>query len=63
MTREECEKAIMTKAAEIAEIVRQYEPDNDYLSLCILHDICSFNNGYWESDKPINATFPVRRAE
>lgn len=54
MNRKECEKAIAEKAAEIAEIVKQYEPDNVYLNLCIINGKVTFNNRYWECDKPIN---------
>jgi hypothetical protein len=58
MTREECERAILEKAAELAEIVKQYEPDNDYLNLCIIHgDRCCFNNRYWVSSKIIKAPY------
>lgn len=58
MSREECEQAILAKAAEIAGIVKQYEPDNRYFNLCIIDlEKCSFNNRYWESDKPIDTPY------
>lgn len=58
MSREECEQAILAKAAEIAGIVKQYEPDNRYFNLCII-DLkkCSFNNRHWESNKPIKTPY------
>ena len=56
MTREECEKQILEKCKEISEIVKQYDPTADYLSITITPDdeYISVNNNYWENKPPIN---------
>ncbi len=46
LTREQCENAILEKIKEIREIVKQYEPKNNYFTLCIFedNDYVSFTN-------------------
>lgn len=46
LTRGECENAILEKIKEIREIVKQYEPKNNYFTLCIFedNDYISFTN-------------------
>lgn len=55
MNREECEKQILEKCKEISEIVKQYDPTADYLSITITPDdgYISVNNNHWENKPPI----------
>lgn len=60
MTREECEKAILAKIEEIAEIYHQYNPDGKYLDMCMNGDDgthMSVNNAYFGEDRtaPLSA--------
>lgn len=56
MTREECEKQILEKCKEISEIVKQYDPTADYLSIVIMPDdgYTSVHNNHWEHEPTIN---------
>lgn len=56
MTREECENQILEKCKEISEIVKQYDPTADYLSIAIMPDdgYIGVNNNYWENKPPID---------
>ena len=45
MTREECENKIAEKLKEIAKIYNQYNPHDNYLSMCI-----KGNNAYFEEN-------------
>ena len=51
-TREECEKQISEKINEILEIVKEYNPDNTYLSISVLNSgkIVQFWNENWAKD-------------
>lgn len=53
MTREECEKQIYEKITEILDIVKDYNPDNDYLSISVLNGgrFVQFWNEDWSKDK------------
>ena len=53
MTREECEKQIYEKITEILDIVKDYNPDNDYLSISVLNGgrFVQFWNEDWGKDK------------
>ena len=54
MTRQECEKRIADNLKEIDAVVRQYNPTNTYLSMCIINrdgdTYISFNNAHWVDD-------------
>lgn len=52
MTREECEKQISEKINEILEIVKEYNPDNNYLSISVLNSgrVIQFWNENWDKD-------------
>lgn len=58
MKRKKAEKKILKHMEHIAEVMRDYNPDNDYLSLCIMAKSGCFlaNNEYWgdDADKPIS---------
>jgi len=59
MTREEIENYIVEKLEEIRDTVRkEYNPGNDYLSICIRGDSVTANNSYWEADN-IESKFPI----
>lgn len=53
MTREECEKQIYEKIQEILDIVKEYNPDNTYLSISVLNGgrFVQFWNEDWLKDK------------
>ena len=51
MTRIEAEAAIMEKLREIDEILHEYVPDHNYLSMTILDGHRSFGNRYWALPK------------
>ena len=59
MTKIECEAAVLKKLLEIEEICKQYNPDGNYISMCILNGHYSVNNDYQEADKdhPLNAWY------
>ena len=50
MTREECENKIAEKLTEIAKIYNQYDPHDNYLSICIQGKNISANNAYFEEN-------------
>lgn len=53
MTRTECEKQIYEKITEILDIVKDYNPDNTYLSISVLNGgrVVQFWNEDWMKDK------------
>lgn len=55
MTRQECEKAIMKKAREMVDILHQYAPEGNHLSLAYINEdgdgYISIHNCYWNEDK------------
>ena len=51
MTRIEAEVAIMEKLREIDEILQEYCPEHNYLTLMILDGHRSFGNRYWALPK------------
>ena len=51
MKREECEKQIYEKITEILDIVKDYNPDNTYLTISVLGEYVQFNNEYWNKDR------------
>ena len=64
MTNEEVKKAILEHLIEINKIMRDYCPEDPYLTMSLNvrgseYEYISFNNSYWDhSDgKDINATF------
>ena len=61
MTRTECEDLIIQKLKEIRDIHRKYNPNSDYLSLCIMEkeNYLAASNDYTESD----LDYPIRRVE
>lgn len=58
LTRKECERQIIEKLKEIAKIHKQYNPNANYLDLCIIESDGYYNavNQYSSVDKdaPIN---------
>lgn len=63
MTREECEKAILDKAQEIADIYSAYNGEDDYLSIAICNDTICINNSYFMDNYnlPVIHCFSERR--
>lgn len=51
-SREWCEYMILSKLKEIHEIVNEYNPDSEYLSVSVFNDRIFFNNNYWEDGVP-----------
>lgn len=51
MTRIEAETRIMEKLREIDEILHEYVPEHNYLSVTILDGHRSFSNRYWALPK------------
>lgn len=53
MTREELQNKIIEKCKEIAEILKQYDEDADYLTITIRikENACHFNNKYWDENE------------
>ena len=58
MTREECEKILIEKLKEMQEIYKQYNPEGEYLTMCIMTDYLSINNDYSNeyAAKPISVS-------
>ena len=48
MTREECERKIFEKMLEIVDIYKEYNPEGEYLTLCMLNDDLFANNRYYD---------------
>ena len=57
MTRQECENLIIEKLKEIDKIHKEYNPNGDYLSMCILNNDYNVNNEYWDDD----TNYPIQR--
>lgn len=55
ITREECEKQILEKCKEISDILKEYDPYADYLSIHITpnDEYISVNNNHWEGHPTI----------
>ena len=49
MSRQECEKRLLEKCEEMNDILKEYDPKADYLSVCIdpKAEYISINNDYW----------------
>lgn len=59
MTRQECERRLLEKSKEINDILKEYDPESDYLSICICpkdDDYICINNDYWEGHPMISCT-------
>jgi hypothetical protein len=65
MTREECEKAMADKIAELWDIYKEYNPNGYNLSLTVTDDLILFNNVYWADDinKPITKIIKRKESE
>jgi hypothetical protein len=65
MTREECEKAMADKIAELWDIYKEYNPNGYNLSLTVTDDLILFNNVYWANDinKPITKIIERKESE
>jgi hypothetical protein len=48
VTRNECERQIAEKLAEIREIMLEYSPNTDYLSMCIIKSKNGNDDGEWD---------------
>ena len=57
MSRGECEQAIREKLIEIRDIYKQYNPDGDYLELCLMNGNISFFNEHWDKDSDNRIAF------
>lgn len=58
MKRKKAERKIIKHLKEIEKVMKEYNPDADYLSICIRSKdgILRANNEYWaeDADKPID---------
>ena len=55
LSRIECESAILRKMKEIIDIYHEYDPDGDYISLCMINNkSIHVNNISYEDGKTIN---------
>lgn len=56
MTREECEEKLLEKCKEMRDILKEYDPEADYLSVAIYpKDECiRITNNYWEEHPMIS---------
>jgi hypothetical protein len=63
MTREECEKAMADKIAELWDIYKEYNPNGYNLSLTVTDDLILFNNVYWANDINNPITKIIERKE
>lgn len=63
ITRAECEARIAEKIKEIESIVKEYDPNTDYLDMTINKEYISFNNRYWDSTYRKLNYFEVRKGE
>jgi hypothetical protein len=63
MTREECEKAMADKIAELWDIYKEYNPNGYNLSLTVTDDLILFNNIYWANDINNPITKIIERKE
>lgn len=59
MNREECESKLLEKAREMREIYRQYNSEDDYLTICISDNYIAINNSGFNEDYslPVVDTF------
>lgn len=55
--RLQCEDAILEHLKEIVQLVHQYAPDCNYLSMSYVGDSVFFNNSHWSDD----ADYPLDR--
>ena len=55
MTRNECENKLLEKCKEMSAILKEYDPEANYLSICIFSKdkYITMNNDYWEGTHPI----------
>ena len=56
MTREECEEKLLEKCKGMNDILKEYDPEADYLSVCIFpeDEHIFINNNYWEGHPMIS---------
>ena len=61
LSRIECESAILRKMKEIIDIYHEYNPDGNYISLCMIDNkSIHINNVSYEDGKTINCFMPDR---
>lgn len=50
MTREECENKLLEKCKEMSNILKEYDPEANYLSVSIYpkDGYIAMNNDYWD---------------
>lgn len=50
MTREEAEAKIYEHMKAIAQICKEYCPEDGYFTGCVLNNVIRFNNAHWEHE-------------
>lgn len=56
MTREECEGRLLEKCKEMNDILKEYDPEAEFLSvsICPKKGYIGIFNNYWENKSPID---------
>lgn len=56
MNKEECEKKLVNKIKEMWDIYKEYNPEGDFINVCISNENLIINNKYFGEDgnKPID---------
>lgn len=56
MNKEECEKKLVNKIKEMWDIYKEYNPEGDFINVCISEENLIINNKYFGNDgnKPID---------
>ena len=51
MRKKQFEKELKEALDRVNAVVKKYNPENTYLSMCIIGNHISANNEYWDKDK------------
>lgn len=51
MRKKQFEKELKEALNAVNAVIKKYNPNNTYFSMCIIEDRISANNEYWDKDK------------